>query len=137
MPVSIYFQCLVAGVLGILFHIFVLKLPALKKRAVAANVEFSPKNFFKEEWISVGSSVITVAIALLVMDELLNFKPSIYNALKGLFVFVGFTGSSILQHALGKTEKAVLNVIDRKTNIADGITGAPAEVVPPEGGANH
>lgn len=113
-------ECFIAGLLGILFHVFALKLPAVKKRAEAANVAFSVKEYLKADWLALISSVLTLIICVYVLDEITKFRPSILDWIKFFFVFIGFTGSSILIHALGRADKTIRDIVDVKTNIADG-----------------
>lgn len=119
-PNQLYLQCFVAGLLGILFHVFVVKLPSVKARAKAANVEFSIKSYFQDDWVALGAALITVLIAVFALDELLGYRPNVLKYIKYLFFFVGFTGSSLLIALLGKTTKAINDIVDVKTDIADG-----------------
>lgn len=116
---NLIIQCLIAGLLGVAFQI-VVKLIALKKRSKAANHDFNIIQYFKDDWLVYVSALLTVFIATYLLDELTRLHPEIVNYVKFFFVFVGYTGSSILHVLLGSTEKKILNVIDRKTNIADG-----------------
>lgn len=119
MTTILFLKCVLAGVLGIAFHIAAIKLPALKQRSEAANKPFSALDYFKDDWVTILGSVLTVAIFLLILDEVVHFNPIIMDYVKFFFAFVGFVGSSILQKAFSKTEKKILQVIDVKTNIAD------------------
>lgn len=116
-----YILCFCAGILGISFHIFAIKLPSLQRRAKVANTKFSLKDYFADDWVSLGASIITVLIAILALDELLGYRPNLLGYIKYFFFFVGFTGSSILVSLLGKTDKAINAIIDTKTDIADKI----------------
>ena len=118
-PLELYFQTLAAGILGIAFHIFAVKLPSVKARSQAANLQFSIRSYFKDDWIAIGASVITLLLAILTLDEILGYKPALLRYIKYFFFFIGFTGSSILIAILGKTNKAINAVVDIKTNIAD------------------
>jgi hypothetical protein len=118
----LYLQCFIAGILGILFHVFAIKLPATQSRAKAANIPFSLKDYLSEDWIALGASVLTVLIAVFALDEVIGYKPAILKYVKYFFVFIGFTGSSILIAVLGKAGKAINNIVDIKTDIADATT---------------
>lgn len=109
------------GTLGILFHIFVIKLPSLKKRSVAANQKFSVTDYFKDDWLTIVGSVLTVTIVIFGLDEILTFKPDIAGYIKWFLVFVGFTGSSVIQSVFSVANKKLMAVIDIKTNVADGV----------------
>lgn len=120
MTFNTYLLCFLAGVLGILFHIFAIKLPAVKERARVANMPFSYSAYFQDDLAAVLASLLTVVILLVVLDELVAFKPSVLPYLKFAFVFVGFTGSSILIAVLGKAQDKINQVVDVKTDVADG-----------------
>lgn len=121
MTANLFLQCVGCGFIGILFHIL-LKIKALKKRSKAANINFSYVEFISEESITIAISAVAVVIFIIVLPELINYRSWIQDWVRFLFVFVGFTGSSILQSFFSKTEKNLLDVIDKKTNIADNKT---------------
>lgn len=112
---------ILAGSLGVLLQIL-LKIPQLQSRAKAANHSFSLKDYFKNDWAVILASFVSVAIACVCVDELIAIKPVIAEYIKWFFVFVGFTGSTIIQAVLSVTNKKIMAVIDVKTNIADGVT---------------
>lgn len=120
MALSIIIQCFLAGVLGQLLHIFAIKVPAMKERAKVANEKFNLLEYLKDDLAAVLSNVLTILIFLVVLDELIKLKPAVEPYLKVGFVFVGFTGSSILISLLGRAQKKLNQVVDEKTNIADG-----------------
>ena len=113
-------ECFIAGLLGLLFHVFVIKLPAVKKRSEAANLPFTLSAYLKADWLALSSSVLTIVIGVFILDEITQYRPSILEWVKFFFIFIGYTGSSILQAALGRFDKATREVVDIKTNIADG-----------------
>lgn len=118
---NIFIDCFIGGVIGILCHVFLLKLPALKKRAEKANAYFSISGYFKNDWLTLVGSLLTVVVAIFVLDELLAFRPSIEKWLKFSFVFIGYTGSSILQGIFSKTDSKIQQIVDTKTNKADNL----------------
>lgn len=115
----IVLDCLIAGLLGILCHVFFLKLPALKNTADVSNIHFTPKTYFEQDWIPLVASVLTVVVFAFVLDEVLKIHPMVAQYLKFFFVFIGYTGSSVLQAALGVTDKKFKDIINKKTDIAD------------------
>lgn len=117
---NLYFQCFVAGLLGVLCYMFFVKIPAFRKRSLAANKEFSVGKYLKDDWITVVSSILTVAVGVFCLSELLTLNDYILKYIRFFFVAVGFMGSSLLHPLLSKTEKAITKTIDRKSNIADG-----------------
>jgi uncharacterized integral membrane protein len=123
MTQHLFLTCFLAGTLGILLQIFVVKLPSLKTKSEAANRPFVVSEYFKDDWMSIVGSFLALAILIVCLDELINFKPSVVDYIKWLFAFVGFTGSSLIQAAFSVTNKKIMQVIDEKTNIADNKTG--------------
>ena len=118
---KLYLYCLLMGILGILFHLIAIKLPNAKARALAANLPYSLKSYLKEDCLAVLASCLTVVICVMALDEVVGYNPSLIRFVKFLFVFVGYTGSSILISVFGKFDKAVQSVVDRKTNELDSI----------------
>lgn len=116
------FNYFIAGTFGVLFQIFVLKYPKLKQSATIANHPFTFGEYLKNDWYAILGSFISVGIMILCLDEWLPLNPVFEKYVKWLFVFVGFTGSSVIQAVLSLTSKKINAVIDVKTNIADGIT---------------
>ena len=111
------------GALGVLLQIL-FKIQNLKKQSTIANHSFSVKDYFKDDFISIISSFVAVGIAIYVIDELLAAKPSLSEYIKWFFIFVGYTGSSLIQSVLSATSKKINAIIDLKTNLADGVTPA-------------
>lgn len=121
MTTQIYIECFIAGILGILFHIFVIKLPALKTASNAANRPFSVVCYFKDDWVSISGSFLSIIISVFLIDNLLKYQPAVQPYLKFLFLFIGYTGSSILQSILSKTGDSINKIVDQKTNELDSI----------------
>lgn len=128
MTIMIFLQCFIAGLLGIAFHTL-MKIKGLRGRAIAANQSFSFGAYFQKDWFSILISVVSVAIAIYILDELIHFKPGIKDWTKAFFVAIGFMGDSLLQSLLSKSEKQILNIIDKKTNIADTVLNGNSPTV--------
>lgn len=120
MTLETYAWCFSAGLLGILFHIFAIKIPAVKSRTKVANEKFNVGQYLQDDLAGIITSVLSVLILLVVLDELVAFKPVVLPYLKAGFVFVGYTGSSILVALLGKAQSKINQVVDIKTDKADG-----------------
>lgn len=118
---NLYLDLFIGGLIGIMCHVFLLKLPALKRRADKANTSFSVGAYFKNDWLTLVGSLLAVVVAMFVLDEILAFKPSIEKWLKFSFIFIGYTGSSILQGIFSKTENKIQKIVDEKTNKADNV----------------
>lgn len=110
----------IAGTFGILLHLFAVKLPSLKEKARVGNLPFSFGEYLKDDWIALSANFLTLGILIFCWDEIVGFNAAVANYAKWLFVFVGFTGSSIVLAALSVTNKRIMSVIDYKTNVYDG-----------------
>jgi hypothetical protein len=110
-----------AGTLGVLLQILAVKIPSIKARYKVANREFTFKQYLTDDWYTILASFVSVGILIVGLDEILGLRPELEKYIKWLFVFVGFTGSSIIQTVLSVANKKVMSIIDVKTNIADGI----------------
>jgi len=121
MTTQLYINCFIGGLIGMLFYLFAIKLPAIKKRAIAANLPFNIKNYFKEDYLSVGASLITILALVWALDEIIGYNPSFMRYIKFFFVFVGYTGQSLLISILGNFDVKVRDIVDKKTNIADNL----------------
>lgn len=112
---------LIPGILGIMFHVFVIKVASAKIKSKAANLQFSFGQYLKDEWVVLIGNLICVCMLIVGLDELIGIKPSIAKIVKWLFFFVGISGSSIFMFAFSVADRKIRKVIDIKTNIADGI----------------
>lgn len=119
MPILInYF---IAGIIGILLNIFAVKIPKLKSLGKAANHPFSFKEYFADDWSAIVASVITVLAIIFCWKEIVGIKPQVENYAMIVFIFIGFTGSSIALALMSVASKKLTSVIDIKSNVADGI----------------
>lgn len=116
-----YLWCFIAGLLGMLFHIFAVSMPAVKTRATVANMQFTYGCYFKDEAAAIIANLLTILILLVTLNELVAFKPEVIPWLKAAFVLVGYTGSSLLITVLGKASGKINTVVDIKSNEADGL----------------
>ncbi len=116
-----YINFAIAGTLGILFHLFAIKLPSVKKRAHVANHHFSFAEYFKDDWIGLAASFLGLAVWILCYDELIGYRPEVARVAKFFFFFIGVTNNSIVLALVSKATSKVMAVIDIKTNIADGV----------------
>jgi hypothetical protein len=117
---QLYLTCFIAGMLGIFAHVIFVKLPALKAASKAGNVKFSVLGYFLDDWLTLAGSLLTVVILIYILDEVVTWQPIVAKWVKWCFIFVGYTGDSIIQQAFGKTADCINKVIDQKTDIADG-----------------
>lgn len=110
----------IAGLIGILLQVFLVKLPTLRLRYKKANEKLTLQAFLQNDGITLVGSVLTVLALVWCLDEILGLKPELLKVIKWLFIFVGFTGSSIIMALFSKTARVLNSIVDAKTNIADG-----------------
>ena len=130
---QIYFQCVIACLIGNLLHI------AFKVRSLAvdhkiANLEFSIWKYISDDkWgliVDAGASFALVYLA----DEWLDFDDRILGKIKSIFVFVGFTGSYVILQMMSVAKKKFRSAVDFKTNKSDeldGTLGTPTPTTKP------
>lgn len=121
MTTQLYVNCFIGGLIGMLFYLFAIKLPAIKKRALAANLPFSIKGYFKDDFLSVIASLLSLLALIWVLDEIIGYNPSFMRYIKFFFVFVGYTGQSLLISAFGQFDVRVRKIVDAKTNALDAL----------------
>lgn len=122
MDLKLYILCTLIGLLGVAFHIFAVKAPSAKSLAEKANIPFSLVNYIKQDQLAIISSILTVVILVFLLDEIIGYNPAFIRYVKFGFVFVGYSGSSVLIALMGKFSKDLAGKIDIKTDIADGKT---------------
>ncbi len=125
MDTKLYIWCALAAILGMAAYVFIVKIPAAITKAKAANVTFSMNDYFSTEWPTLAGNIASIAIALLILGEVLKFKPELQGWIITIFAFYGFTGSSILLAIFGQVSKKLNTIIDIKTNTADAVTDNP------------
>jgi len=75
MDTTTYILSAFAALLGMLLHVFLLKIPSATERAKAANLKFSIGEWITSEWPSLAGNVAAIIIGLLIAKEVLNYKP--------------------------------------------------------------
>jgi hypothetical protein len=105
----------------------VLKIKSLQDKARVANVKFNAATYFKNDWLSVTASLLTIVLFLFFVDSILKWKPAVVDYIKLFFAFVGYTGSDIASKLFGVISNKINTAIDVKTTISDG-TAAPNKV---------
>ncbi len=125
MSTQLYIWCAISGLLGMCAYVFIIKIPAAIAKAKAANVTFGMKDYLSTEYPTLIGNLLSIAIALLVLGEVLTYKPELRAWIIAIFAFYGFTGSSILLAIFGQINKKLNSIIDVKTNVADAVTDQP------------
>lgn len=128
MTLSLYLQCIGMFVLGQGLHLFWNKIPSFKKRAAAANKPYS----FKEMWscdkhIVYGLQLFAASI-FVGLDQLIHYKPELIEWTKWFFWLIGAYGSSVAFQKFSQYDKMLTDILDKKANISDIITGGTTTV---------
>jgi hypothetical protein len=118
MNANLYFWCALLGLLGVIVQTLI-KISTLQKQSKLANHPFNISDYFSNDWAIIVLNIVAVVVALIAFDELTTYYPVVLKVVKWFFFFLGYTGSSLLNFFLSKTQKIVDNVIDTKSNIAD------------------
>lgn len=112
---------LTAAFLGLLF-VTLQKMQSVKKDFSVANQPFVLKKFFEGELIGIIMSIIIIVLMAITVKEWIGIKPQFENFVTIIFAMGGAIGSWAFLLLLGTSKKYIRNVVDEKTNIADGIT---------------
>lgn len=118
MTLHLYITCFCVALVGMALQT-VLKMKSLQDKAKAANLTFKPITYFREDWLSITASILTIILFLLFLDNILKWHPAVVNYIKIGFAFVGYTGSDIASRLFSVVNRKINDVIDVKTNIAD------------------
>lgn len=114
---------------------------AQKKLAASSNVAFSIKKYLSTEGISIFMDIICNILLQLAFGGIIDVVPHDYikwYSLLSLFAFgvgAAYGGSAFIISIIGKTQKMLLNIIDKKTNISDAVEGKTELTSMGEGGA--
>lgn len=113
-----YLMCGLVALFGMLLQIL-LKGIAVQKKARLANVEFKFIEIFTNDWLSHLASIVTIILALFLVDEFTNISEKVTDYIRIGFAFVGYTGSDIASRLFSVVNSKVNAAIDYKTTIAD------------------
>jgi hypothetical protein len=120
---ELYVWCFLAFLLGQGIQLFWIKIPSLRQRSAAVNKPFLFKDWIACDWnILVGTQLFGFLL-LLVMNEVLNWKPEYADFIKTIWGLLGAFGTSVALSKWGQFEKGIINFIDVKANISDLVTG--------------
>lgn len=114
-----YVMYFLVGVLGLLFHMLI-NIKGLRDHMLAANMDWSFKAYLKKDWLSYLLSLLAIVILLVTWTEVVGWQPDAARFAKAVFLVMGYAGDSILQAFFSKANKQLLQVVDEKTNFADG-----------------
>lgn len=119
MTQELYIQAVIACLIGIVLQLLY-KGWKIKTKAKLSNEKFDAIMWIKEDYFALIINVLSPFIVVYLIDEWLDLEEGVINKIKSIFVFVGFTGSSVIMGFLSAADKKFNKIIDNKTNIADG-----------------
>lgn len=109
-----------AALLGLLF-VTLNKMQSCKKDFKVANEEFVISRFFKDELIAILMSLTFIVLMAITVKEWIHVKPIVEDYVTVIFALGGAIGSYAFLVFLGGSKKYIRQIVDKKTNIADGI----------------
>lgn len=114
------FYLIISGLAGVLFH-SLLKLNSLLTDARKANMTFRwYRDYVYRDFPSIAMSILSVGIWYLVFGEVADKYKNVEDFARVSFVAMGGIGSYVIQLFMSKAKKQIRQVIDEKTNKADG-----------------
>lgn len=117
---ELYIQIILMFLIGQAITFFAIDLPNVRELYKKSNEKFSLSRWMSHDYnIYVTAQLIGIAI-LIGLPEILHWKPSWIEKIRWGACGIGFIASA-LPTRLGRYRKRIVNIIDRKTNIADGI----------------
>lgn len=125
---------ILCGLIGVFVHCL-FKAKDLIDYAKKANIKFNIRDYFTKDWFAVSLSLCSVAIWFLIFGEVGAKYPKIIDFIRCTFIGMGLLGSYIIQKFFSRGKSYISDIIDKKTNIADGIKAFAAEDDGP-GGSN-
>lgn len=111
--------CLVLGLLGMVIHVFGVKIPSFKARVKVSNEIFTYSEYLQDDLAALITSAGILVTILLILPDLLAWHPVALLWVKVGFIFIGFTDSSIIVAKMGKADDKLNKIIDEKTGLAD------------------
>lgn len=108
------------GLFGVLLHCL-FKAKDLIDYAKKANIKFNLGDYFTKDWFAISLSLCSVAIWFLIFGEVSAKYPKIIDFIRCTFIGMGLLGSYIIQKFFSRGKSYISDIIDKKTNIADGI----------------
>lgn len=113
-----------AALMGLLF-VTLNKMQSVKKDFKVANQEFVLKKFFQDEFIGILMSLIVIILMAITVKEWIGIRKGTEDYVTIIFATGGAIGSYAFLVFLGGSKKYIRQIVDKKTNIADGIETKP------------
>lgn len=111
---ALYVQCFLVACIGQVIHV-AFKIKALKIKAKATNMDYSTKDYLRDDRISIVITMAFVVMLLFFIADVLHMKPALVTYLKPAFAFVGYSGSDFITRLFGAASNRINKVIDEKT----------------------
>jgi hypothetical protein len=120
---ELYLKCVIACLVGNILHIMIACLNRFKDNK-SANIPFSVGRYIRDDkWVFLTDAVFSFAVVYL-FDEWSGFTPWFVDKAKTFFVFVGFSGSYVLNSVLSVSKKKFQTYVDVATDVAEGKKGS-------------
>jgi nitrate reductase gamma subunit len=114
-----YMNAVIACFIGVILQLFY-KAFKLNQKAKISNEKFNVIQWFADDYLALILNVLSPFILIYIMDEWITEEAGLLvDKLKSIFIFVGFSGSSVIMGFLSVADKKYNKIIDNKTNIAD------------------
>lgn len=131
MSLPLPISCILMGLLGLVSSTLLI-LRSLNRKATAANLIFTPKSYFKDDWYTPVASIVAVIMAFI----LLPYEPKTWSPAVTLILFgtIGYMGSDISSRVFSVASNKLNAAIGFKSQISDSSTGttdAPTPAAPP------
>jgi len=116
--------CLFVGLIGLVIGVF-WTLKRLKEKARLANLEFSNKAAFLEDWYVPASNLLLILAAWIALPYRVGTKAANYADLFviGFFLLLGLGGNLMLSKLFSSVNKRFDAAIDYKTTNSDKVDG--------------
>lgn len=112
-------EVLICGLLGMVIMILV-KGRELQVLSRKANLQFSFKEYFVEDWLSHAASFACVLFFMVVIRRRIPSVPvNMYELLLIASGTIGYLGTTLMIKIFSSMEKRILAAVDYKTTIAD------------------
>lgn len=118
---------LLAGLLGITFF-FLGQANETRKDFKAAGNAFVPKEFLRNEFISILLHVVAVLILAITVNEWSTYSPVVQKYITCIFALGGIIGPWLISLISSSSKKYIRKVVDIKTNVAKEVIGETTTV---------
>jgi hypothetical protein len=118
-----YLYCVVMFILGQAFHLFLVKIPAIKKRCKAANKKFYFTEWWAEDWNVIIGTQVVGAMVILGLKEIVTWKPGVIEYVRWFFAAVGAFGSVVAMAKASQFEANLTHLLSIKSNVSDAVSG--------------